>query len=171
MNDSIFQTTMKGLEVGLQVQHIATWDDELRTCSIDDERDVATLFADPEFKDFDQVPVRKDSSIIGVVTRECEGSIKKCLQPLTEAMLIAAQEPLTQFISLMANRPPYRLVIRSGRITGIVTRSDLLKLPVRLFAFTLVTHLELLMTDIIRAKYLDYQDEHRCHPESCVTGR
>jgi CBS domain-containing protein len=159
MNDTIFQTTMRGLETGLQVQHIATLDDELRTCDIDDERDVATLFADSQFQDFDQIPVRKERSIIGVVTRECEGSITKGHQPLTEAMLIAAQEPLTQFISLMASRPLYRLVIRSGRISGIVTRSDLLKLPVRLFAFTLVTHLELLMTDIIRAKYPDYQDD------------
>jgi hypothetical protein len=160
MNDTIFQTTMMGLETGLQVHHIATLDDELRTCDIDDERDVATLFAHPQFEDFDQIPVRKGNSTIGVVTREGVGPIKKCLHLLDESMLISAQEPLTQFIPLMAKLPPYRLVLQGGSIRGIVTRSDLLKLPVRLFAFTLVTHLELLMTDIIRAKYPDHQDEH-----------
>lgn len=75
-------------------------------------------------------------------------------------MLISAQEPLTQFIQLMERSPSYRLVLRGGRIRGIVTRSDLLKLPVRLFAFTLVTHLELLMIDVIRTKYPDSQDGH-----------
>jgi hypothetical protein len=94
MSDAIFQATM----TGLQVQHIATWDDELPTCDLGDG-DAATLFTNPQFADFDQIPVRKNGSIIGVITRECEGSIKQCLQPLTETMLIAAQEPLTQFIS------------------------------------------------------------------------
>lgn len=159
MQDNIFQATMIGLETGLQVQHIATWEDQLYTCNIDDKRNVKELFSDPEFKDFDQIPVRKNGSIIGVVTPECEGPIDKCFQLLSESMLIGAQESLPQFISLMANHPPYRLVIRSGRISGIVTRSDLLKLPVRLFAFTLVTHLELLMTSIIRSKYPDSQDD------------
>ncbi len=161
MNDTIFQTTIMGLETGLQVRHIATFDDELRTCDVEDEREVATLFAHPQFEDFDQIPVRKGNSTIGVVTRECVGLIKECFHPLDESMLISAQEPLTQCIRLMAKRPPYRLVLQGGSIRGIVTRSDLLKLPVRLFAFTLVTHLESLMMVIIRAKYQDYQDEHQ----------
>jgi hypothetical protein len=159
MNDTIFQMTITGLETGLQVHHIATLGEELQTCDIDDERDVDTLFAHPQFEDFDQIPVHKDSSIIGVVTHECEGSIEKCLHRLDESMLISAQEPLTQFIPLMVNRPPYRLVLQGGSIRGIVTRSDLLKLPVRVFVFTLVTHVELLMTEIIRKKYPDHQDK------------
>ena len=161
MNETIFKTTIMGLETGLQVRHIATLDNDLQTCNIDDEREVVTLFAHPQFKDFDQIPVRKDSSIIGVVTHECEGSIEKCFHRLDESMLISAQEPLTQFIPLMAKRPPYRLVLQGGSIRGIVTRSDLLKLPVRVFVFTLVTHLELLMTDIIRKKYPDDENENR----------
>src|SRR5258708_9306540 len=161
MNNNIFQTTMMGLETGLQVHQIATLGDELCTCDVDDEREVATLFAHPQFEDFDQIPVRRSNSIIGVVTPECAGLIKQCLHPLDESMLISAQEPLTKFIPLMAKRPPYRLVLQGGSIRGIVTRSDMLKHPVRLFAFTLVTHVELLMTDIIRAKYPDHQDEHQ----------
>jgi hypothetical protein len=159
MNDTIFKTTIMGLETGLQVRHIAALDDAIETCDIQDGRDVATLFAHQQFEDFDQIPVRKGNSIIGVVTRECAGLIKKCYYLLDESMLISAQEPLTQFIPLMAEPPPYRLVLQGGNIRGIVTRSDLLKLPVRLFAFTLVTHLELLMTDIISEKYPDQQDE------------
>lgn len=159
MNDTIFQTTIMGLETGLQVHHIATLDEELQTCDIDDEREVATLFAHPQFEDFDQIPVRRDGTIIGVITRECKGSIEGSHYRLDESMLISAQEPLTQFIPLMAKRPPYRLVLQGGGIRGIVTRSDLLKLPVRLFAFTLVTHLELLMGEIIHKKYPDHQDK------------
>ncbi|MEO8953486.1 MAG: CBS domain-containing protein, partial [Ktedonobacteraceae bacterium] len=153
MGDSIFDTTMMGLETGLQVQHIATLERELRTCSIDDSRDCVALFADSQFEDFDQIPIRKEHSIVGVITKGCEGSIQNCLHPLDESMLISAQEPLKQIIELMEWPPSYRLVLQGGSIRGIVTRSDLLKLPVRLFAFTCVTHLELLMIDATRMKY------------------
>lgn len=155
MSDNIFQTTMIGLETGLHVHHIATLDNELLTCNIDDKVNVETLFAERQFEGIDQVPVRQGKSIVGVITRECQGVI----HPLDESMLISAQEPITKLIPLIAEHPPYRLVLLGGRIRGIVTRSDLLKLPVRLFVFTLVTHLELLMADIIRTKYPNSQDE------------
>src|SRR5436305_13507261 len=122
MNDTIFQMTLMGLETGLQVRHIATLDNELRTCDIEDKRDVATLFAQPQLEDFDQIPVRKGNSTIGIVTRECVGLIKECFHPLDESMLISAQEPLTQCIRLMENCPPYRLVLlRNGSMTTIAS--------------------------------------------------
>lgn len=67
MGNSIFYTTMRGLETGLQVHHIATLDGELRTCNVNDRRDCVRLFADSQFEDFDQIPVRKEDSIIGVI--------------------------------------------------------------------------------------------------------
>ena len=157
MNDTIFDMTKQGLETGLQVQHIATLGRELRTCQIDDQRDIATLFAD--FESFDHIPVCKGGSIIGVISRGNEGNIEKHFQQLDESNLISAQEPLTRFIPLMATTP-YRLVLQGGSIRGIVTWSDLLKLPVRLFVFSLVTHLEMLMSAIIRVKYPKSQDDN-----------
>lgn len=160
MNNTVFEMTMQGLETGLQVQHIATLGQELRTCKIDDKRDIATLFTDPQFGSFDYIPIRKGRSIIGVISRTDKGNIENNLHRLDESNLISAQEPLTRFIPLMATTP-YRLVLQGASIQGIVTRSDLLKLPVRLFVFSLVTHLEILMSEIIRAKYPDSQDDYK----------
>lgn len=160
MNNTDFEMTMQGLETGLQVQHIATLGQKLRTCQIDDKRDIATLFADRQFEGFDHIPVRKGSSIHGVISRENKGNIEENLQRLDESNLISAQEPLTRFIPLMVITP-YRLVLQGASIQGIVTRSDLLKLPVRLFVFSLVTHLEILMSNIIRAKYPNSQDDYK----------
>ncbi len=94
---------------------------------------------------------------MGVVLQGKTGKIEGNLQRLSEANLISGQEPLTRFIPLM-EETSYRLVLQGGTITGIVTRSDLLKLPVRLYVFSLVTHLELLMSDIIRVRYPGNQD-------------
>ena len=44
---------------------------------------------------------------------------------------------------------PYRLILRGDRIDGLVTQSDLLKLPVRIVVFGLLTHLETVMADLV----------------------
>ena len=48
-----------------------------------------------------------------------------------------------------ADASPYRLVVRETEISGIVTRSDLLKLPVRVLAFAMITHLERVLAEVI----------------------
>lgn len=155
----IFQTTMGGLETGLQVQHITTFGPQ--TCASNEN--VTTVLSDPDLKEFDQIPVRRGSRIVGVIERAlcpASGLAEKCMRTLDDSMLVSAQTPLTRFIPLLVDAP-YRLVLGGKEdhgINGIVTRSDLLKLPVRLFAFSLVTHLELLMSEIIRAQFLDTED-------------
>lgn len=156
MNDAIYETTIEGLETGLQVRHIATLEENLYTCQIDDERDLATIFSEPH--GFDQLPVRQGKSIVGVVLRGSTGKIADNLRRLSESNIISAQEPLTNLLPLMIETP-YRLVLQGGSIKGIVTRSDLLKLPIRIYVFSLVTHLEILMSDIIRAKYPASQED------------
>lgn len=53
---------------------------------------------------------------------------------------------------------PYRLVVAGGGIAGIVTWSDLQKLPVRASLFGLITGLELAMSRAIRLRYLDGEE-------------
>lgn len=48
---------------------------------------------------------------------------------------------------------PYRLVVEQTRITGIVTWSDLLKVPVIVLAFSLIAELELAMNRRILKQY------------------
>jgi hypothetical protein len=100
------------------------------------------------------VPVRQDGRIIGILERndsKARGHVGEHYRPLDDAILISAEEPLTRFIELMEVRPYYRLVVTGTSIGGIATRSDLVKLPVRLLAFTLVTHIEMTMARAINA--------------------
>ena len=67
-------------------------------------------------------------------------------------MLVEAELPLARFLPL-AVLSTYYLVVAGSRIGGLVTRSDLLKLPVRLVAFAYVAHLEARMAALIRARF------------------
>ena len=64
--------------------------------------------------------------------------------------LISADDSILSFIET-ADRSPCRLLLHRKKITGIVTVSDLQQLPVRPILFLLVTHVELLMAESIRA--------------------
>jgi hypothetical protein len=75
---------------------------------------------------------------------------------LDDSLLVSSDEPLTRFVPLL-KKDPYRLVLVGTEIKGIVTRSDIAKAPVRLLAFTLVSHLEMLITDVIREHCPDDQ--------------
>jgi predicted transcriptional regulator len=144
----VFGLTMEGLEQGLRVRHIATFD--LATCSVDDEtRDVLT---DRNTENFDYIPVRDGGRIMGVLARSsspASGRVAGMMHPLDDTMLVSADEPLASYI-LSAHENPYRLVVEGTAITGIVTRSDVLKLPVRLLTFAMITHLESLLTTAIQ---------------------
>lgn len=142
-----FEMTMQGLESGLRVEAIAVF--MLDVCSLADSLESVRLRM--EETGHDQIPVRGDDSIVGVVDRlkKLEGEIvRDCMTPLQEEMLVAATDPIGTLLPLL-RQSRYRLVVRKGRITGIVTQSDLIKLPARLFAFAQITHLEMLMADRI----------------------
>jgi predicted transcriptional regulator len=134
-----FSDTLIGLAQGLHVRHIATF--QLITCTNDDN--AVDVFA--HYPEFDQIPVKHDGHIIGVFERDGSGQ----LRPLDDGILVAAEQPLENFLPLMAKPPFYRLVLDGARVNGVVTRSDLLKLPVRVLAFALSTSLETTIKDII----------------------
>jgi hypothetical protein len=60
--------------------------------------------------------------------------------------------PIANLISELKDNH-YLLVLRGGRIDGLVTQSDLLKLPVRILVFGLITHLEQVMADIVSVSW------------------
>jgi hypothetical protein len=145
----VFDGAMQGLEAGFRVLHIATFD--LKTCATDD--DTEQILAAPELAGFDHLPVQQGSKIIGVLERKANpgsGQVARHVRPLEPLSLVSAHAPLRSFIPHVA-LSHYWMVVGVTGISGIVTRSDLLKLPVRLHAFTLVTHLETVMAQIIRA--------------------
>lgn len=103
--------------------------------------------------DFDNVPVREDGSVKGVVenmkTLDPDSVVARVMRPLSEDMLIAGAVSLVSFLPKIADRP-YRLVVGDSGIRGVVTPSDVVQLPVRLLVFALLAHLEELMRAVIR---------------------
>lgn len=156
-----FDRTFKALEAGLQVEHIAEFD--LKTCR--PTNSVASLLDDPELASYDNFPVRNRHGIIGVLERQrvrtCAPKgmlVKEAMVPLSSDMLASNSQPVATLLDALQSTR-YRLVVKGSEIAGIVTPSDLLKLPVRLYAFMLVTHLEMLMAATIRRSYRDQPAE------------
>lgn len=147
---------LSGLDEGLRVRHIANF--PLIKCQADEDMEEA--FRRPEYKDFDQLPITDGGRIVGIAER----AKPKVRRPLDDSVLVAADNPLSNFLHTV-HQQPYRLVVDGTAITGIVTWSDLLKLPVTVFAFSLIAQLELAMNGRIREKYgestswLDHLDE------------
>jgi hypothetical protein len=143
----IFDLTMKGLETGLKVGDIATYG--FLSCGA--EEDAAEVMSRAELLPFDCIPVKDGDRVVGVLERNGQvmsGAARESMRPLDDGLLVASDEPLKGFISLLVETP-HRLVVRGARIEGIVTSSDVHKLPVRLLAFALVTHLEMTMAEVI----------------------
>src|SRR6266699_2172405 len=96
-----FKFTMSGLEKGLQVIHITTPAAQLLCCQ--DDEDIETVLACDDLKPFDQIPVKKQETIIGLLKRrECPegatGVARKHMLPLGEKTLVSADTPLLDFI-------------------------------------------------------------------------
>jgi len=120
-----FKFTMSGLERGLQVIHITTPAAQLLSCQHDE--DIATVLTRSDLKPFDQIPIIKQGTIIGLLKkRECpeeaKGVATDYMQPLGEKILVSADMPLLKFIQ---DDSLDRIVIGGTKIYGLVTRSDL----------------------------------------------
>ncbi|MDP9476654.1 MAG: hypothetical protein M3R38_13380 [Actinomycetota bacterium] len=153
--DRIFSSVEQGLTVGL----IATFDG-LTCCGADDS--VSDVVARADLQAYDYVPVLQKGDIVGLLEGANselpkDGPVRGAMQPLRGNMLISAEAGILSFVE-SAESIPCRLVLRSGRVDGIVTLSDLQKLPVRPALFLLITHVELLMAQWIRAQGIHEAD-------------
>lgn len=143
----VFDATMKGLETGLRVGDIAT--SGFASCNADD--DAREVMRRPELLRFDCVPVTDAGHVVGVLERNGgleRGAARERMRRLDDGLPVSSDEPLKAFIPLLVECP-HRLVVHGTRIRGIVTSSDVHKLPVRLLAFALISHLEMTMAEVI----------------------
>ena len=104
--------------------------------------------------DFDQFPVRQDDSTMGILLRHsgyAGKTVRQVMQPLREGVIVSADMPISELIPQL-RRSHYRLILRGGRLDGLVTQSDLLKLPVRMLLFGLISHLELCLRALVRER-------------------
>jgi len=143
---------LAALERGVQVDLIATY--RLVTCSTCDRWE--EVLNDKAKARFDQFPVEDGGHVVGVLERDRQyGSgplVEMVMRRLDDSMLVAASTGVLSYVRLAAESP-YNLVVKENRICGIATPSDLLKLPVRVVLFTLITHLESTMGALIRRRF------------------
>ena len=145
-------TALRAMEASFHVQLIGTFGGDL-VCAPADAN--ASAWLEKNGADFDQFPVKQGKETVGVLHRDHASNaslVRDAMQPLREGLVVSADMPITDLIPQL-RESAYRLVLRGASIDGLVTQSDLLKLPVRLVAFGLITHLEQVMADLINMRW------------------
>jgi CBS domain-containing protein len=150
--------SFEGLHTGLTVGLIATPRIDFVTCC-PDESVSSVLHRNSEIYDFlPVVHVDDDGSnkIVGLFhaakLRQAEtinGQVADHSISLSEDLVIGANASILTFIR-DADSNPCRMVVEGSRITGLVSLSDLQKLPVRAALFALITGFEITMMQAIR---------------------
>jgi hypothetical protein len=153
-SSEIFERLHRGLTVDLILTHRS----ELMTCSSDAfARDVVQRNVDA----FDHIPVmdKSDATIIGLfhaagfdAASPPNSRIADHLELLSEALLLSPKARILDFL-LTADERPCRIVVSDGETRGLVTLSDLQRLPVRAALFALITGFEIVMMEAIRRHY------------------
>ncbi|MEY9189142.1 hypothetical protein [Bradyrhizobium ottawaense] len=156
--EDVFET----LHSGLTVKLIATPRHELRTCT---KNEPISEVLEANEAHFDFIPVVENSSqetrFIGLFhasevrkNGDIRGPVSSTFLPLAEEHLIGADASILDFV-VWADSRPCRLIVSGSHIIGLVTLSDLQRLPVRAALFALITGFEMTMTDYIKATQPD----------------
>jgi hypothetical protein len=146
------ETALKDMERSFHVSSIATFAKDLIFAPADVP---AREWLSKKGQAFDQFPVKDGNETIGVLDRfvdHGDALIRDAMMPLREGLIVSSDMPLTDLIPQL-QESPYRLVLYGQRLDGLVTQSDLLKLPVRLVTFALITHLEQVMATLISVRW------------------
>lgn len=136
-------------EHSITVRHIA---EDLQVCQADN--DAAVVQNRMEKLDFDVLGIEENGVICGYVeqssleTGRC-GDYQCTFSP---SELIAESTPLIDLLPILRDSPRV-FVLDRNRISGIVTRGDLQKAPVRMLLFGLLTLLEMQLLRLIRIYY------------------
>lgn len=141
---------------GLPVKLIATPRAEFMTC---DEKETVGEVRARNTQAFDHIPVVDDTDgIVGclspVASIDDSQLISDCMEPLREHATVGEECDIVSFIEGLHKQPYWFTVGRDG-ISGLVTWSDIQKLPARIALFALVTQLELLMLERIEEFHPD----------------
>lgn len=158
----IFETLHSGLKVSL----IATPRDDLRTCHLSEH---VSAVLRRNIESYDYIPAVSDGTdgnqhIVGLFHaanfadhKGIGDRIQDNFNPLSEDFLIGADASILDFIK-DADTKPCRLVVSGSNIIGLVSLSDLQKLPVRAVLFALITGFEITMMDAIKRTYNSESD-------------
>ena len=149
--DSEMQAALSALEASFHVRLIATFPPDLVWAPANVE---AAGWLAGNFQEFDQFPVKDGDETVGILLRQDApqaGTVRDAMRPLREGLIVSADMSIIELIPHLRDSH-YRLVIRGRQIDGLVTQSDVLKLPVRMLLFGLISHLELCLRQLIRSR-------------------
>lgn len=159
-HDATTADALKSLHSGLTVDMIMTLRGNLATCAHDCSLSEAM---ERNTEGYDHLPVINKSGerepIIGLLHATSfrakpipAGTVSSHMEPLSDDALIGAGSSILDFI-VSGDTRPCRLVVSDEGIGGLVSLSDVQKLPVRAALFALITDLEISMTMAIRTKF------------------
>jgi predicted transcriptional regulator len=137
-------------EQRITVKHVAEF--KLVTCYPNDDANVVRK--QMEACDFDVLPMKEKGVIYGYVRQSDlkNGLCEQYENIFHPSELVAESMPLTDLLPLL--RDVSRVfVLDRNRVSGIVTRGDLQKAPVRMLFFGYVTLLEMNLLRLIRSYY------------------
>ncbi|MBU0584015.1 MAG: hypothetical protein KKB66_15975 [Alphaproteobacteria bacterium] len=148
----------QALHAGLSVSMIATRREHFACCHLDDS---LRAVAERNVSKFDFMPVvdggEGNEHIVGTIQLDWyfdasapDAPVSRAYRPLHENCLIGADASILSFVK-EADTRPFRLLVSDQGVVGLVSLSDLQKLPVRAALFGLVTGLEVAMTEAIQA--------------------
>ena len=129
--------TIEALQAGLTVNLIATARAAFVTCAMNET--LAQVIKDNSQNKFDFLPVTEmaDGGIVGLLeitsnrhSATVDRSVGEAMRPLSEENLIGADASILAFVR-DADFRKCRLVVSGSQISGLVTLSDLQRLPVR----------------------------------------
>ena len=152
---------METVQNALPIRLIATSRSAFKTCRVEDN--LACVVGENAKREapFDHLPVVDGAedgreTIAGVLDltpfrsdRSAQGIVNDRMDRLSEDILIGADADILAFVR-NADRYPCQLVVSGPEISGLVTLSDLQKLPVRVALFAAITHAEMAVAEAIR---------------------
>ncbi|MHC2795525.1 CBS domain-containing protein [Mesorhizobium jarvisii] len=133
---------------------------DLMTCEATD--DATEVVERPDLSDFDHIPVKSEGQIIGIFDRATPGitgSVDKTFRRLSARYLIGDRTSVFSFIE-RADSERCCIVIGEKGVVGMVTVSDLQKLPVQVALFGLTAQFESLVSDHLRRALDDAQEKY-----------
>jgi CBS domain-containing protein len=127
---------------------------ELVTCASDEN--AADAWERMDAGGYEMLPVVTDGVILGYVERQTltDGPCAASERRLGPTDLVSDSTPVLDLFPILAQRPRV-FVLQGNRVTGVVSRSDLQKPPIRMLLFSLVTFLEMHLQRLVTALYPD----------------
>ena len=148
---SSLQDLRQLFDEGITVSYIAA---SLKSLEHNTDAEIAQRFM--QDNDFDVVGLTRNGKVIGYVEKTTlkKGVCEDCLITFDPSELVSEATPLMVVFKMLRDRQRI-FVLSRDQISGIATRGDLQKAPVRMWLFGLISLLEMQLVRIIRLYYAD----------------